>query len=165
MDKKSWNLANLMFAVSIAIFATPALAQTVLNERQISLGLAREAANAAINQCRKDGYQVSVTVVDRSGQVKVMMRDDNSGPHTPDTSRRKAYTALTFRTSTTELANRVASNPSAANLRDITDIILLAGGLPIRAGNEVIGGIGVGGAPSGDIDEVCAKAGVDKISN
>ncbi len=165
MDKKSWNLANLMFAVSIAISAAPALAQTVLNERQISLGLAREAANAAINQCRKDGYQVSVTVVDRSGQVKVMMRDDNSGPHTPDTSRRKAYTALTFRTSTTELANRVANNPSAANLRDITDIILLAGGLPIRAGNEVIGGIGVGGAPSGDIDEVCAKAGVDKISN
>ena len=69
-----------MLAVSIAISATPALAQTVLNERQISLGLAREAANAAINQCRKDGYQVSVTVVDRSGQVKVMMRDDNSDP-------------------------------------------------------------------------------------
>ena len=165
MDKKRWNLANLMLAVSIASSATPALAQSVLNERQISLGLAREAANAAINQCRKDGYQVSATVVDRSGQVKVMMRDDNSGPHTPDTSRRKAYTALTFRTSTTELANRVASNPSAANLRDITDIILLAGGLPIRAGNEVIGGIGVGGAPGGDRDEVCAKAGIDKISN
>ena len=165
MDKKRWNLANLMLTVSVAISATPALAQSVLNERQISLGLAREAANAAINQCRKDGYQVSVTVVDRSGQVKVMMRDDNSGPHTPDTSRRKAYTALTFRTSTTELANRVASNPSAANLRDITDIILLAGGLPIRAGNEVIGGIGVGGAPGGDRDEVCAKAGIDKISN
>ncbi|MBW4640453.1 MAG: heme-binding protein [Gloeocapsa sp. UFS-A4-WI-NPMV-4B04] len=165
MDKKRWNLANLILVGSIAISATPALAQSVLNERQISLGLAREAANAAINQCRKDGYQVSVTVVDRSGQVKVMMRDDNSGPHTPDTSRRKAYTALTFRTSTTELANRVASNPSAANLRDITDIILLAGGLPIRAGNEVIGGIGVGGAPGGDRDEVCAKAGIDKISN
>lgn len=139
MDKKRWNLANLILVGSIAISATPALAQSVLNERQISLGLAREAANAAINQCRKDGYQVSVTVVDRSGQVKVMMRDDGSAPHTPDTSRRKAYTALTFRTSTTELANRVASNPSAANLRDITDIILLAGGLPIRAGNEVIG--------------------------
>ena len=108
---------------------------------------------------------MSVTVVDHSGQVKVMMRDDNSGPHTPDTSRRKAYTALTFRTSTTELANRVASNPSAANLRDITDIILLAGGLPILAGNEVIGGIGVGGAAGGDRDEVCAKAGIDKISN
>lgn len=165
MDKKRWNLANLILVGSIAISATPALAQSVLNERQISLGLAREAANAAINQCRKDGYQVSVTVVDRSGQVKVMMRDDNSGPHTPDTSRRKAYTALTFRTSTSELANRVASNPSAANLRDITDIILLAGGLPIRAGNEVIGGIGVGGAPGGDRDEVCAKAGIDKISN
>jgi uncharacterized protein GlcG (DUF336 family) len=165
VDKKRWNLANLILVGSIAISATPALAQSVLNERQISLGLAREAANAAINQCRKDGYQVSVTVVDRSGQVKVMMRDDNSGPHTPDTSRRKAYTALTFRTSTTELANRVASNPSAANLRDITDIILLAGGLPIRAGNEVIGGIGVGGAPGGDRDEVCAKAGIDKISN
>ena len=165
MDRKRWNLANLLLVGSIAISATPALAQSVLNERQISLGLAREAANAAINQCRKDGYQVSVTVVDRSGQVKVMMRDDNSGPHTPDTSRRKAYTALTFRASTTELANRVASNPSAANLRDITDIILLAGGLPIRAGNEVIGGIGVGGAPGGDRDEVCAKAGIDKISN
>ena len=165
MDKKRWNLANLMLAVSIAISATPALAQSVLNERQISLGLAREAANAAINQCRKDGYQVSVTVVDRSGQVKVMMRDEGSSVATPDNSRRKAYTALNFGTSTTEVANLVANNPSAAALRDFTDVLLLGGGLPIRAGNEVIGGIGVSGAPAGASDEVCARAGIAKISN
>ena len=165
MDKKRWNLANLMLAGSIAISATPALAQTVLNERQISLGLAREAASAAINQCRKDGYQVSVTVVDRSGQVKVTMRDDGSSVATPDNSRRKAFTALNFGTSTTAVANLVASNPSLAALRDFTDVLLLGGGLPIRAGNEVIGGIGVSGAPTGASDEVCARAGIAKISN
>ncbi len=165
MNKKRWNLANLMLTVSVAISATPALAQTVLNERQISLGLAREAASAAINQCRKDGYRVSVTVVDRSGQVKVSMRDDGSSVATPDNSRRKAYTALNFGTSTTEVANLVARNPSAAALRDFTDVLLLGGGLPIRAGNEVIGGIGVSGAPAGASDEVCAQAAITKISN
>lgn len=94
-----------------------------------------------------------------------MLRDDGSAPNTPDTSRRKAYTALTFRTSTSELATRIANNPSAANLEDITDVIVLAGGLPISAGDGVIAGIGVGGAPGGDKDEVCAKAGIDKITN
>lgn len=162
---KKW-IVNLTIGVSVAIASTPAaLAQGVLTEQQISISSAQEAAIAALDQCRKDGYRVSVTVVDRSGQTKVLMRDDGAAPHTPDTSRRKAYTALTFRTSTSELASRVASNPSAANLKDITDVIILAGGLPIRAGNAVIGGIGVGGAPSGDQDQVCAKAGVDKIIN
>lgn len=155
-----------MIGISVVIAFTPiALAQGVLTETQISLSLAQEAATAAIEQCRKDGYRVSVTVVDRSGQTKVLLRDDGSTPNTPDTSRRKAYTALTFRTSTTELATRIAENPNAANLKDITGVIVLAGGLPIRAGNAVIAGIGVGGAPRGDKDEVCAKAGIDKITN
>lgn len=164
MPKKKW-IADLIIGVSVAIASTPAaLAQGVLTQ-QISISLAQEAAIAALDQCRKDGYRVSVTVVDHSGQTKVLLRDDGAAPHTPDTSRRKAYTALTFRTSTSELAARIASNPSAANLKDITDVIILAGGLPIRTGNAVIAGIGVGGAPGGDQDEVCAKAGVDKIIN
>lgn len=154
-----------MLTVSVAISATPAVAQTVLIERQVSLGLAREAASAAISQCRKDGFRVSVTVVDRAGQVKVTMRDDGSSVATPDNSRRKAFTALNFGASTTAVANLVASNPSLAALRDFTDVLLLGGGLPIRAGNEVIGGIGVSGAPTGASDEVCARAGIAKISN
>jgi len=138
-------------------------AQNVLQERQISLGLAQDAATAAVERCRKDGFRVAVTVVDRAGQIKTLMRDDGAGPHTTDTSRRKAYTALTLRSSTAELAQRAATNPGAANLKDITDVIFLAGGLPIRSGTEVIGAIGVGGAPGGDKDEACAQTGIDKI--
>jgi uncharacterized protein GlcG (DUF336 family) len=141
------------------------VAEEVLIEKQISLSLAQEAALAAIGQCRQDGYRVSVTVVDRAGQIKVMLRDDGTGPHTGDTSRRKAYTSLTFRTSTIELSKRIASNPASANLKDISDVLVLGGGLPIKIGDEVIGAIGVGGAPGGDKDEVCAQAGIAKIAD
>lgn len=141
-----------------------AFAQDVLIEKQMSLALAYESAMGAIEQARKDGYRVSVTVVNRAGQVLVQLRDDGAGPHTNQTSWRKAYTSLTFRTSTTELAQRIATNPAAANLKDITDVIALGGGLPIKAGNEVIGAIGVGGAPGGDKDEIIAQAGINRIA-
>jgi uncharacterized protein GlcG (DUF336 family) len=153
-------LASVLTLGSIgAVFS-----QEVLTEKQISLGLARDAAMAAIEQARKDGYRVSVTVVNRAGQVIAQLRDDGASPHTAQTSWRKAYTALIFRAGTTEIATRIANNPAVANLREITDVTTLGGGLPIRAGNEVIGAIGVGGAPGGDKDEVCAQAGIDKIS-
>ena len=137
----------------------------MLNEKQISLPLAQEAAAAAIEYCRKDGYKVSVTVVDRAGRVKVVLRDDGTGPHTLDTSRRKAYTSLTFRTSTNEFAKRIATNPAAAGLKDVDGVITLGGGLPILSGAEVIGAIGVGGAPGGDKDEACSQAGINKIAD
>ena len=159
-------LSGLWVGAFLAVCtAMPAAAQSVLNERQISLGLASEAAEAAIMQCRKDGFRVTVTVVDRSGQVKVVMRDDGTGPHTLDSSRGKAFTSLSFRLSTAEFLRLVDTNPAAAHLTDIEGTLAVAGGLPIRAGDEVIGGIGVGGAPGGDRDEACAQAGINRIAD
>ena len=95
-----------------------------------------------------------------------MLRDDGTSPHTLDTSRRKAYTALVVRASTTDLALLIAGTPALAAFKDVTDVITLGGGLPIRVGNEVIGSVGVSGAPPpGEKDEACAKAGIDKVAD
>lgn len=158
-------MVRFTLGVGMTLLATTlALADGMLMEKQISLQLAQETAMATIEQCRKDGYKVAVTVVDRAGQIKVMLRDDGTGPHTVDSSRRKAYTSLTFRASTSEFAKRLSTNPAAANLKDITDVLVLGGGLPIFSGNEIIGAVGVGGAPGGDKDEACAQAGINKIT-
>ena len=150
--------------MTVCASAMPASAQGVLNERQISLAMAQEAAEAALAQCSSEGFRVSVTVVDRNGQIKAVLRGDGTGPHTLDSSRRKAFTSLSFRSSSADFTRLVGSNPAAANLKDLDGVLAVAGGLPIRAGDEVIGAIGVGGAPGGDRDEACAQAGINRIS-
>lgn len=137
-------------------------AQRVLNEKQIPLELANEAAMAALKQCRQDGFRVSIVVLDRGGNLKLGMTDDGAGLHTFGSARQKAYTALTFRISSAEFAKRAAANPALAGFEGV---ITLAGGLPIKSGDEVIGSIGIGGAPGGDRDETCAQVGIDKIKN
>lgn len=104
-------------------------------------------------------------MVDRAGQVKAVQRADGAGPHTLDSAQRKAWTSASFRANTGAMAENAQKNPGAANIWHIQGVILLAGGVPIRVGNEVIGGIGVGGAPAGSIDEECANAGIKKISD
>lgn len=159
-------VSSLCFGVILAVLPSPATAaQNVLNERQISLAMAVEAADAAVMQCRADGFRVTVTVLDRSGRIKAVMRDDGTGPHTLDTSLRKAFTSVSFRTSSADFTRLVETNPAAANLKDVEGVIAVGGGLPIRAGDEVIGAIGVGGAPGGDRDEACAQAGINRISD
>lgn len=157
--------ALLIAGACTALSFNPAAAQGVVAVKDVSLGLAQAIAQGVLDQCRKDGFRVTATVMNRAGQVIVVLRDDGTSPHTVDTSRRKAYTALALRASTIELGQRIASNPGAAGLKDITDVIILGGGLPIRVGNEVIGSVGVGGAPAGDKDEACAKAGLDKVAD
>jgi uncharacterized protein GlcG (DUF336 family) len=154
-------IVHSLLAAAAAMVA-PSQAQQVLAEKQVSLLLARDIAIAAIEQCRKDGFRVVVTVVDRGGRIKAVLRDDGTGPHAIEASQRKAYTAAVFRVSTAVFAERV-SNPAAAPLTQLKDVIALRGGLPIKAGDEVIGAIGVGGAPSGDKDEACAQAGLQKV--
>jgi uncharacterized protein GlcG (DUF336 family) len=139
-----------------------ALAQGILTEKNISIALAQEAAMTALEKCRADGFRVSVVVLDRGGNIKAVLRDDNAGLHTPDTAQRKAFTSLTFRIPTTTFAQRVQGNPA---LGTINGVIALGGGLPIQSGTEVVAAIGVGGAPSGDADAVCAQAGIDKIKD
>lgn len=161
------RLTHPLFATAVIAAATTpaAMAQGVLTEKQVSIALAHEIAQGAIDQCRKDGYRVSAAVVDRAGQLRVLLRDDGTGPHTLDTSRRKAYTSATLKTSTIDLAARLAANPASAGVKDVDDILVLGGGVPIKVGTEVIGAIGVGGAPGGDKDEVCAMAGLAKVAD
>ena len=131
-------------------------AQELPSANVLPLALASEAADSALAACEARGYRVSVAVVDRAGLLKVLMRGDGAGPHTLDSSSRKAYTSLTLRHSTSELVELIQNNPSVAGLRDMNEkILILGGGIPIKAGEEFIGGIGVGGAPGADKDEAC----------
>lgn len=150
-------------AGAMLVLASNAIAQEVRVEKDISLVLASDAAAAAMQFCTEKGWNVSVTVVDRAGNVKALLRSDNAGPHTVDSSRRKAYTAATLQQSTTVMMGIIEKNPGLANLKMIDGFLLLGGGQPIRVGNEVIGAIAVAGAPGGDLDEQCADAGISKI--
>jgi uncharacterized protein GlcG (DUF336 family) len=160
------RLTVLMSLLYVMIVVGLAPAQELLVEKVLPLSVATEAAQAGLTACEKEGYHVSVAVTDRTGLVRVLIRGDQAGAHTLDSSSRKAYTSASLGRSTAELAKMLSANPTAEGLRQMNEkILILAGGLPIKVGESVIGGIGVGGAPGGDKDEVCAQAGLDKIKN
>lgn len=146
-----------------AVAAAPTLAGGVLNETNLSLELANKLAQSAVQACGANNYQVAVTVVDRAGVVKAVQRMDNAGPHTVEASRMKAYTALTTRNSTENVMKSAQSNAGAENLRDIPGFLLLAGGVPVKVGEQTIGAIGVGGAPGGHLDQQCAQAALENV--
>jgi uncharacterized protein GlcG (DUF336 family) len=141
---------------------SPALAQPV-TERNISMVIARTIIDGALEQCAKDGHRVVVVVVDRAGQLKGMMGHDGVHPHNAELARRKAYTARTFRQTTAEFQTRT-ERPESSGLRVLNDIVWTGGGVPIKIHDEVIGGVGVSGAPGGPRDEVCALAGIAKAA-
>ena len=153
----------ILIAASLALPAIAA-AQTLVTQRSISLNAAHDAATVALETCRKSGFHVTVTVLDSAGGTKVVLHDDGARPHTIENSMRKAYTALTFRTPSGEYGKRVTSNPTQVGALHLDRITTLEGALPISAGSDVVGSIGVSGAPGGDKDAVCAQAGIDKIS-
>ena len=136
----------------------------LVNQANLPLNLALAGAAAAMESCAADGYLVSVAMVDASGVSQVQLRADGAGPHTLGSSDGKAYTAASLRRATLGLANFVGTRPDLEGLRDMDDrILILGGGLPIEVDGVVVGGIGVGGAPGGDLDEACAQAGIDLI--
>jgi uncharacterized protein GlcG (DUF336 family) len=159
--------ARVVFSLALpaAVAAVPAAAQEVITEKALSLDMARAIAQGALEKCRADGYHVSVAVLDRDGLVIAAFHDDGSGPHTIVTSRRKAFTSVTFRQPSADWAKRVLTDPAVAGLKDTEGTIALGGGVPIKAGNEVIGAIGVSGAPGGEKDEACANAGIQKVAD
>jgi uncharacterized protein GlcG (DUF336 family) len=133
-------------------------------EGVLPVGKATRAIQASLDACNKDGYKVSVSVVDRAGVLRAMARADGAGPHTVDSSRKKAYTAASLRRPTTELAELVNKVPTLQALREMNDqVLILGGGLPIEIGGEIVGGIGVGGAPGAHLDDACAQAGLEAI--
>ncbi len=139
---------------------TPAL----FDQAMVPLKTARQAALAAVHKCEADGYRVSASVVNPSGVLIVLMRADGAGPHTVESSRRKAYTAASLGRPTGDLAALIAGHPSLQALRDMNDsMLMLGGGFPIRIGGKVLGGLGVGGSPGANFDEGCARAGLKSI--
>ena len=144
-------------------FAAPADAQ-LLARKDLSLAAALTVATTAADLCKSQGYTVSVTVVGRNGEVILQMRGDNAPPHTMENSFRKAYSASTFRVPSGELVQRVKDNPTAPFVH-LSNVVAAQGALPIKAGDDVVGAVGVSGAPGGEKDEVCAKAGIDKAAD
>jgi uncharacterized protein GlcG (DUF336 family) len=133
--------------------------------RELTPEAALKAAQAALASCRASSFQVTVVVVDRAGMVRVLLRDRFAGPHTIDAATNKAWTAATTRTATSELAKITRPGEAMSALRDVARIVALAGGLPIEGGGSFFGGIGVSGAPGGEADEACAKAGLAAIAD
>jgi uncharacterized protein GlcG (DUF336 family) len=155
--------AKLALLASISMIASaPAFAQAPQVEKNVSMAMSLAIIQGAIEQCSKDGYKVSVTVVDKSGAVAGQLRGDGTSPHTMEFSRLKAYTAR-IRNQTSLQTMKELEDPARAPLRQIPGLVGVGGGVPIRAGNEVIGGVGVSGAPGGEKDEVCANAGIAKV--
>jgi uncharacterized protein GlcG (DUF336 family) len=158
--------AAVAFAAALTAFAVSSARAddaALVTYKSLTPEIALEAAQAAMKTCRDNGYQIAVVVVDRFGQPQVLLRDRFAGLPAPDTATRKAYTALSFRASTADLAKSVRDGQMDAGLARLPHVAMLAGGLVIETGGTLLGGIGVSGAPGGDKDEACAKAGLDAI--
>jgi uncharacterized protein GlcG (DUF336 family) len=136
----------------------------LLTHKDLTLAVAKTIAETAIADCKAKGYAVSAVVVDRGGDTLVAMRGDNASPHTMENARRKAYTARSFRQSTAAYAKRFADNdPVVRQQVTLPHVIAIPGGLPIKVGDDVVGGIGLSGSPG--VDEPCVQAGLDKVAD
>src|SRR5579862_3250887 len=161
---------RVLAVVPLALFmAAPSasLAQGLITQKALSLEMAQTIAQGAVERCRADGFHVSVSVIDGSGLLKVFMRDEGTGPHTIDLSRRKAFTALTFasRWKTSGEAAKAWNSTLGSPIPNVEGAVGVAGGVPIRLGNDAIGAVGVSGAVGGDKDEACALAGIAKVAD
>jgi uncharacterized protein GlcG (DUF336 family) len=157
------RLSHLVVIGLAAGIAAPTRAQLLVHH-DLSYAIARTIAETAMESCTAKGYAVSVVVVDRDGEDIVAFRGDNAGPHTLENARRKAYTARSFRTSTATYAKRFADNdPVVREQVTLPRVIAIPGGLPVKAGDDVIGGVGLSGTPG--VDEPCVQAGLDKVAD
>jgi len=148
----------------VGLLVASASATELPKESVLPLSLATKATQAAVDKCMADGYRVSAAVVDRGGNVRALLRNDGIGPHTVESSCKKAYTSASLKRPTAELAQLIVKMPAVQGLQHMNDhILMLGGGLPIEIGDDVVGGIGVGGAPGGHLDEACSQAGLNSI--
>jgi len=156
---------RLAVIASLSVLATsPALAQAPQVEKNVSMAMALAIIQGTLEQCTKDGYKVSVVIVDKAGNVAASVRGDGTNPHTMEFGRLKAYTSRTRGQTSLEFM-KVTSDPANAYLKQIPNTVAVGGGVPIKVGNEVIGAVGVSGAPGGEKDEVCANAGIAKVAD
>jgi uncharacterized protein GlcG (DUF336 family) len=158
------SILKTLICLTVAAALSPvAHAQGLVTEKNISLAMAQAIATAALEKCQSMGYKVSVVVLDRSGLQVAMLRGDGAGLHTPEGADRKAYTARTYKAPSAVFAKRVLDEPSYAAAQHYTRVLALPGGLPIKAGNDVIGAVGVSGSPGKD--DICSQAGIDKVAS
>jgi uncharacterized protein GlcG (DUF336 family) len=168
--KASFKLAVVALVSVLNLGSGMVFAQSISSSKDLPVALATQAALEALMSCEKQGHKVSVTVLDRNGLARAVLKHERATPHTLDSSRGKAYTIVTLgplfkKDLQSELVAQLAANPAAAALTSVPGILLLPGAVLIKSGDEVIGSIGVGGAPSGLVDEGCAKAGLEKIAS
>jgi uncharacterized protein GlcG (DUF336 family) len=157
------RLAKFVACAGVAaVTASAAAAQNIVLQKTLSLGLAKTIAEATLAECKSKGFTTSAVVVDRAGQVLVMLRDEGATAQTAEMARRKAFTARMFRTSTLEFQKRT-QDPTYAAQRDVADILALGGGVPIQIGDEIIGGVGSSGS-SQEQDDACARAGIARVA-
>ena len=152
---------------AIVCWSTSSLAveEPTFSVKMLTPDTALKAAQAALMQCRKDGFQTAVAVVDRAGVVQVVLRDRYAGAHTPDMATAKAWTAASFKQSTTSLAIETQPGKTMSGIRQLPRVAAVGGGLPIEAAGSLLGAIAVSGAPGGDADDSCAQAGIKAIAN
>ena len=156
---------RLAVLASLSVRAVPpALALAPQVEKNVSMAMALAIIQGTLEQCTKDGYKVSVVIVDKAGNVAASVRGDGTNPHTMEFGRLKAYTSRTRGQTSLEFM-KVTSDPNNAYLKQIPNTVAVGGGVPIKVGNEVIGAVGVSGAPGGEKDEVCANAGIAKVAD
>jgi len=160
----SSNVSIGAVAGVLVLACAPAMAQGIVMQRNLSLVMAKTIAEAAQAECRAKGFNTSVAVVDRAGQVLVILRDEQATVQTADMARRKAYTARMFRISTLEFQKRTAEDPGREAQRDLSDILALSGGVPIQVGNDTIGAVGSAGSNL-EMDDACSKAGIAKVKD
>ena len=150
-------------AVALALVAPVRAQDALVTYKSLSPEIALDLARAALGECRKRGYQAAVAVVDRFGVTQVMLRDRFAGAHTPATAAGKAWTAASFRANTTDLVPLTQPGMPQAAVRNLPGAVVLGGGLVVEAGGSLVGAVGVSGAPGGDADDACAKAGIDAV--
>src|SRR5205807_1252571 len=134
-----------------------------VTHKDVSYGIAESIAEGALEDCKARGYATSVVVVDRAGQTVVALRGDGASPHTMENARRKAYTAMTFKMTTEEFAKLMETNPVRRQQATLPGVIGIPGGVPLKAGNDVVGGVGLSGSPG--VDEPCVMAGINKVTD
>jgi uncharacterized protein GlcG (DUF336 family) len=166
MSNTKTILPAMVIAVATLGAVTPGLSQKMLaSYPTLTTDAALHAAQAALAQCQKQGYTVAVAVADRAGQPLALLRDNLAGPHTSLTAINKAYTAVSFRTDTSELAATTQAGKPSSGIRQLPQVVAVGGGLMVRAKGSLVGAIAVSGAPNSDADEVCAKAGITAIND
>jgi uncharacterized protein GlcG (DUF336 family) len=165
MKMKPVRTLSFILALMFSSHGASAQEEALFATQSLTPKTALKAATAALENCRAAGYQVAVAVVDRMGVLQVLIRDRYAGAHTPETARRKAWTAASFRTNTSEMLELTAAGNPQAGIRHLDNVAIIGGGVMIEAAGSLVGAIGISGAPGGDLDENCAIAGIEAIED